>query len=191
MSAPANCSAVLTGFQRPETLPPPPALVGRLLDEALVCLCRGVTKGIINQAIQAGKCTVATIGEATAAGQGCGTCQATLGEMIALAGRKASKPNKIEEMKREQDGLDTLPDIERFAASGNWQEMSEDDKQRFKWHGLFFRKQTPGNFMLRIRMTNGFTSAEQFRLIADLSDQYGKGFCDITTRQQIQMRWFT
>jgi ferredoxin-nitrite reductase len=54
-----------------------------------------------------------------------------------------------------------------------------------------YRKQTPGNFMMRIRMTNGFATAEQFRLIADLTDRYGKGFCDITTRQQIQMRWFT
>src|SRR5439155_26831131 len=33
--------------------------------------------------------------------------------------------------------------------------------------------------------------AAQLRVIADLSDEYGKGFCDLTTRQQIQMRWFT
>jgi ferredoxin-nitrite reductase len=183
--------AALSGFQRPETLPPPPALVGRLLDEALVCLCRGVTKGTIRQAIGAGKCSVESIGAATAAGQGCGNCRATVGEMIAQAERQPGKPNKIEEMKAEQDGLDALPDIERFAATGNWQEMTEDDKQRFKWHGLFFRKQTPGHFMLRVRMTNGFATAEQLRVLADLSDQYGKGFCDITTRQQIQLRWFT
>src|SRR5262249_39839016 len=86
---------------------------------------------------------------------------------------------------------DTLPDIERFAAAGNWEEMTEDDKARFKWHGLFFRKQTPGHFMLRVRMSCGFATAQQFRVIADLSDQYGKGFCDLTTRQQVQMRWFT
>src|SRR5262249_56537242 len=63
--------------------------------------------------------------------------------------------------------------------------------ERAKWLGLFFRKQTPGNFMMRIRSTSGFTNAEQFRVVADLSDQYGKGFCDLTTRQQMQMRWFT
>jgi ferredoxin-nitrite reductase len=182
-----------SGFQRVETLPPPPALVGHLVDEALVCFCRGITKGVIKQAIHGGKCNIEAIGTATTAGQGCGSCQATIGEIIAQAQRQAgpAKLNKIEEMKLALDGLDSLPDIKRFAATGNWQEMSEDDKQRFKWHGLFFRKQTPGNFMLRIRMTNGFTNAQQFRLIADLTDQYGKGFCDITTRQQIQMRWFT
>src|SRR5439155_358150 len=58
-------------------------------------------------------------------------------------------------------------------------------------HGLFFRKPTPGNFMLRLRMEAGQTDARQLRLIADLSDEYGKGFCDLTTRQQIQLRWFT
>jgi ferredoxin-nitrite reductase len=37
----------------------------------------------------------------------------------------------------------------------------------------------------------GRTNSRQFRAIADLSDEYGKGFCDLTTRQQIQLRWFT
>jgi ferredoxin-nitrite reductase len=38
-----------------------------------------------------------------------------------------------------------------------------------KWLGVFFRRQTPGRFMMRIRMPNGFTNAEQLRAIADLS----------------------
>lgn len=100
------------------------------------------------------------------------------------------KLNPIERLKAEKDGLDSLEDIERFAETANWQEMSEEDKQRFKWHGLFFRKQTPGHFMLRLRMIGGRSNSEQFRVIADLSDEYGKGFCDLTTRQQIQLRWF-
>src|SRR5205085_2184067 len=33
--------------------------------------------------------------------------------------------------------------------------------------------------------------SRQLRVIADLSDEYGKGFCDLTSRQQIQLRWFT
>jgi ferredoxin-nitrite reductase len=94
-------------------------------------------------------------------------------------------------MKEEQDGLDAMPDILCHAQTGAWEEMTEDDKQRAKWHGLFFRKQTPGHFMLRLRMTCGFSNARQFRVIADLSDEYGKGFCDLTTRQQVQLRWFT
>jgi ferredoxin-nitrite reductase len=175
-----------------ETLPPGPAAVGKLVDDALVCMCHRVTKGALLTEIRNGACTLDKLSSATSAGNGCGTCRATLGELItSAASDRVPKLNKVEQMKLEQDGLDSLADVERYAATGNWQEMTEDDKQRFKWHGLFFRKQTPGSFMLRLRMTNGFTSAKQFQLIADLTDQYGKGFCDITTRQQIQMRWFT
>jgi ferredoxin-nitrite reductase len=84
-----------------------------------------------------------------------------------------------------------LPDVYRLAENNRWEEMTEADKQRFKWYGLFFRAPTPGNFMLRVRMEAGRTNSAQFRTIADLSDQYGKGFADLTTRQQIQLRWFT
>ncbi len=179
------------GFQREETLPPPPALVGRLLDDALVCMCRKVTKGTIWAAIRAGRTTIEGVAEQTCAGEGCGSCQASVGELLTQAAPPRSiKGNKVELLKQKKEGLDSLPDIARYASTGVWQEMTEEDKQLFKWHGLFFRKQTPGHFMLRIRMTNGLSNAEQFRLIADLTDQYGKGFCDITTRQQIQMRWF-
>ena len=101
------------------------------------------------------------------------------------------RDNKIEIMKRQKDGLDALSDLLRLATNNNWQEMTEDDKQRAKWYGLFFRKQTPGHFMLRLRMNAGKSNARQFRVIADLSDEFGKGFCDLTTRQQIQMRWFS
>ncbi|MCI0639972.1 MAG: FAD-dependent oxidoreductase [Gemmataceae bacterium] len=99
--------------------------------------------------------------------------------------------NKIELMKKEKDGLDSLEDILPLASRNAWEEMTEDDKQRAKWHGLFFRKPTPGNFMLRLRLNAGQTNARQLRVIADISDEYGRGFCDITTRQQIQLRWFT
>ena len=97
--------------------------------------------------------------------------------------------NKIEEYKREKDGLDILEDIPRFAAEG-WEKITDGDKERLKWAGVFFRRQTPGNFMMRVRMPNGMSSAEQFRTIAQISEEFGKGFADITTRQQIQLRWF-
>jgi len=192
MSTASDATPVLPRPRQSETLPPPPALVGRLLDDALVCMCQEVTKGRLVEAIGGGCRTLHSLGRATGAGLGCGACQATLGELIAIfSPPRKSAANKIEVMKAQQDGLDSLADIARYAASGVWEEMTEDDKQRFKWHGLFFRKQTPGRFMLRIRMTNGFSNARQFRTIADLSDEYGKGFCDITTRQQVQLRWFS
>jgi ferredoxin-nitrite reductase len=98
--------------------------------------------------------------------------------------------NKIEEYKKEKDGLDILHDLPRYAAEG-WQAITEGDKERLKWAGVFFRRQTPGHFMMRVRMPNGITSATQLRTIAEISGEFGKGFADITTRQQIQLRWFT
>jgi len=57
--------------------------------------------------------------------------------------------------------------------------------------GVFFRKPTPGRFMMRIRMPNGFTNSRQLRAIADLSRRLGDCVLDITTRQQIQLRGFS
>jgi NAD(P)H-nitrite reductase large subunit len=164
-------------------------------DEEQICNCNTVSKGRICAAIREGKCSVEAIGEATRAGTGCGTCQPLLGRLIdaygaAARGGKKDK-NKIEHIKAEKDGLDALPDIYRLAEGDRWQEMTEADKQRFKWHGLFFRVPTPGNFMLRLRLQAGRLTSRQLRVLADLSDQYGKGFCDLTTRQQLQLRWFT
>jgi len=98
--------------------------------------------------------------------------------------------NKIEEYKQEKDGLDVLQDVPRYAAEG-WEAITEGDKERLKWTGVFFRRQTPGHFMMRVRIANGITTATQLRTLAEISGEFGKGFADITTRQQIQLRWFT
>ena len=98
--------------------------------------------------------------------------------------------NKIEEYKQEKDGLEILRDLPRYAAEG-WEAITDGDKERLKWTGVFFRRQTPGRFMMRLRIPNGIMSAVQLRAIGELSAEYGKGFADITTRQQIQLRWFT
>jgi len=97
--------------------------------------------------------------------------------------------NKIEEYKREKDGLDILQDVPRYATEG-WETIPDGDKERLKWAGVFFRRQTPGRFMMRLRIPNGFMSAMQLRTIGEISGEFGKGFADITTRQQMQLRWF-
>ncbi len=165
-----------------------------LPDDTQICNCHSVRKGDLVAAIQDGKCSVGALGECTRAGTGCGTCQPLLRQLIDLfapGGKRGPEVNKVEIMKEQKNGLDALDDILRLAPSNNWAEMSEDDKQRAKWHGLFFRKPTPGNFMLRLRLCAGKTNSRQLRVIADLSDEYGKGFADLTSRQQIQLRWFT
>ena len=97
--------------------------------------------------------------------------------------------NKIEAVKSAKDGLDILRDISAFSRDG-WESIPADDRDRLKWAGIFFRRQTPGRFMMRVRISNGISSAAQFRALAAISDDYGQGFADLTTRQQVQLRDF-
>jgi len=95
--------------------------------------------------------------------------------------------NKVEILKAEKNVLDVKNDLARFAREG-WESISEDDVQRLKWYGLFLRKPTPGFFMLRVRIPNGFATADQLRVLSLISTQFGNEVIDITTRQQFQIR---
>jgi ferredoxin-nitrite reductase len=94
----------------------------------------------------------------------------------------------IEDIKTEQDGLDVLSNIYRYAREG-FAAINTDDFDRLKWYGLFHRKQTPGYFMMRLRLPNGIVSAMQLRAIAAIARDFGRGAADLTTRQNIQLRW--
>ena len=98
--------------------------------------------------------------------------------------------NKIEALKAARDGLDVTEDLIRFAREG-WKTIADDDKERLKWAGVFMRKPTPGHFMMRVRMPNGVVTSAQARLLAEITRESGGGIADVTTRQQIQLRWLT
>ena len=99
-----------------------------------------------------------------------------------------STANKIEALKQARDGLDVFPDLLRYAREG-WEAIDPDDFERLKWYGLFHRKATPGYFMLRLRIPNGVLTSEQLTAIGDIANRCGRGQADITTRQNIQLRW--
>ncbi len=96
--------------------------------------------------------------------------------------------NKIEQIKSEKNGLDVGNDIPRYAELG-FESIEEGDLERLKWWGVFFRRHTPGYLMMRIRISNGITNSSQLRAIGWITNNYGRGIADITTRQQIQLRW--
>jgi ferredoxin-nitrite reductase len=98
--------------------------------------------------------------------------------------------NKIEALKTAKDGLDVTEDLIRFAREG-WRTIADDDKERLKWAGVFMRKPTPGHFMMRVRMPNGVLSSAQARLLAEITKESDGDVADVTTRQQIQLRWVT
>ena len=197
---------------------PGPSGPAQIPDGAQICDCNAVTKAQIVQAVLEGSRSLPAVCAATRAGTGCGSCRPevqaivdlacqglTAPDLLALAGAagrarpgpaphkpEAAQPapsNKVERLKQEKDGLDIVADVPRLARGG-WEAISEADRERLKWAGVFFRRQTPGRFMMRLRIPNGFTSAAQVRAIAEISRDSGAGFADITTRQQIQLRGF-
>jgi len=97
-------------------------------------------------------------------------------------------PNKFEELKQAKHPLDVLSNLYRYAQEG-WEAITDDDKERLKWYGVFFRKRTPGHFMMRIRIPNGIATSAQVRELAQITRDYGREVIDITTRQQVQLRW--
>jgi len=117
-------------------------------------------------------------------------------DSVATAGAGSSESvraaNAVEGYKALMDGdglriLEHLPQIIERGA----EVLTPAEKELLKWVGVFYRRPTPGKFMMRIRMPNGFVSREQLRTIAELSRRIGNSVLDITTRQQIELRGFT
>ena len=193
-----------------------PPLPPQIPDEALVCNCNGVTKAQIIEAVLAGARSIGAVCDATRASTGCGSCKPEVEAIIGLACQGLAMPdllkegdrpveevevrepaigdlvvthNKIERYKSEKDGLDIVQDLPRLAQDG-WQAIEDGDRERLKWAGIFFRRQTPGRFMMRVRISSGQTNAAQIRAMGEITKDFGVGFVDITTRQQIQLRGY-
>ena len=100
--------------------------------------------------------------------------------------------NTIEECKAGLggDGLRIRAKLPELIERGH-ESLTTAEKDLLKWVGVFFRKPTPGQFMMRIRMPNGFAASEQLHTIAEVSRRLGNSVLDITTRQQIELRGFT
>jgi sulfite reductase beta subunit-like hemoprotein len=98
------------------------------------------------------------------------------------------KMAKNEHVKFAKDGLDIWEDIFRYAQSG-FGSIPEDDMARMRWYGLYQQKPNEGHFMWRIKLPGGRVTPGQLREIGLLANQYGRGFGDVTTRQDIQLHW--
>ncbi|HLK43765.1 MAG TPA: nitrite/sulfite reductase [Thermoleophilia bacterium] len=108
----------------------------------------------------------------------------------------------IERIKARKNGLDVLADIYRYAELG-FDAIEPDDLALFRWYGIYTQRaqesaesgdpgpseETDGYFMLRIKFPGGAGTSAQLRTIGLLSERYGRGMGDITTRQNIQLHW--
>ncbi|HEV3040348.1 MAG TPA: ferredoxin--nitrite reductase [Candidatus Angelobacter sp.] len=103
--------------------------------------------------------------------------------------RTGSNSVEVAKASKGGDGLRIREDLPRMIEQGH-ESLTQEQKDLLKWVGVFFRKPTPGRFMMRIRMPNGFATSEQLRAIAELSRRLGNSVLDITTRQQLELRGY-
>ena len=94
-----------------------------------------------------------------------------------------------ERLKLEKDALEVIHELGNFSRGG-FASIPEDDFERLKWFGIYRQKpKDSGYFMLRTKVPGGALNGEQALKVSDLTERFARGFCDITTRQTIQMHW--
>jgi len=168
--------------------------VEELKDSDIVCNCNAVSKGEIVKAIlEKGAKSLEDIQALTKASTSCGSCAELVEQILRqYVKEKPKRENKIEKIKKELHPFDEefKRRMEKYFEEGDWQKIPEDDRDvRFKWYGIFYRKATPGYFMLRIRVPNGRLTYEQAKVVSHLAEKFARGQIEITSRQQLQIRW--
>ncbi|WP_030914616.1 nitrite/sulfite reductase [Streptosporangium amethystogenes] len=114
--------------------------------------------------------------------------------------------NKNEENKKNDDGLNVRQRIIDVYSKRGFDSIDPSDlRGRMRWFGLYTQRK-PGidggktailepeelddrYFMLRVRIDGGRLNLAQLRVIADISNLYGRGTADVTDRQNIQLHW--
>lgn len=91
-----------------------------------------------------------------------------------------------EQAKRKRFPLDIWDDLKTHADRN--EPPKGTDVLAFKYYGLFWVAPAQDSFMSRLRFPGGIVQSYQFRGIADLSDRFGGGYVDVTTRANLQIR---
>jgi len=96
------------------------------------------------------------------------------------------KRNYVERLKQEKFPLDIRDELPRLIEEG-YERISEDDVVRLQWWGLYHDKPKVGTFMMRIKIAGGVLTPTQLRTIGEIANRYGKGYGELTTRQNVQL----
>ncbi|MGB0409005.1 MAG: NirA family protein [Opitutales bacterium] len=93
---------------------------------------------------------------------------------------------KEEQIKHEQNGLDVWDRIMKDSAADQFPEGG--DLFRYKFYGLFHVKPAQDSFMLRCRIPGCVLKSHQLNGLAEIAEDWGGGYADVTTRGNIQIR---
>ncbi len=98
------------------------------------------------------------------------------------------KRNPVERLKRDKSPLGILGELPALIASG-YESVAEEDLVRLKWWGLYHDKPKVGTFMLRIKLPGGRVTPPQLRAIGEVSNRFGRGEGELSTRQNVQLHY--
>ena len=98
------------------------------------------------------------------------------------------KRNPVERIKRDKAPLGIRDELPALIAAG-YEHVAEEDIVRLQWWGLYHDKPKVGTFMLRVKVPAGQISPAHLRAVGEVSNLYGNGDGELSTRQNIQLHW--
>ncbi len=110
------------------------------------------------------------------------------GMVDAITREHVLKRNSIERLKAEKFPLDIVHEFPELAGR-SYESVAEEDIVRLQWYGLYHDKPKTGYFMMRVKIPGGTLTPSQLRTIGRLSADYGRGYAELTTRQNVQLHW--
>src|SRR5207248_5308964 len=96
--------------------------------------------------------------------------------------------NPVERLKRDKAPLGIRDELPALIAQG-YENVAEEDIVRLQWWGPYHDKPKIGTFMLRVKVPAGQISPSHLRAVGEVSNLYGKGDGELSTRQNIQLHW--
>ncbi|MDX6408013.1 MAG: hypothetical protein QOE13_1084 [Gaiellaceae bacterium] len=98
------------------------------------------------------------------------------------------KRNPVERLKQAKAPLGIRDELPALIAMG-YESVPEEDVVRLQWWGLYHDKPKVGTFMLRLKIPSGILPPAKLRAIGEVSNRYGRGESELSTRQCIQLHW--
>jgi ferredoxin-nitrite reductase len=98
------------------------------------------------------------------------------------------KRNPVERIKREKAPLGIRDELPALIAAG-YEAVPEEDIVRLQWWGLYHDKPKVGTFMLRVKLPGGHLTPARLRAIGEVSNRFGRGAGELSTRQNIQLHY--
>jgi nitrite reductase (NADH) large subunit len=192
------------------------ATAAELPDSAQICNCNGVCKGEIVGAVRTDGCATALeVMTRTRAGTGCGSCKATVKELVALeTGGLVDEPAFLCPCRRQtreqlaaairEQGLTAVSEVAAACGTGrecgackpalaylvseiNANRHHEERAARFINDRVHANIQNDGTFSVVPRMYGGVTSPDELRRIADAAERYGVRMVKVTGGQRIDL----